>query len=255
MSAVTAKAFPNPRFPRRREGMYRPEGQLLAEIRRLAPNAPDTFDSVTTALEQGTPKPELIYWLIGEAARRPIEDPWTFDTVDKVRRDMDATLDAAGERGKTIHSWVEAYSKGAALDVSSVPSQFQGYAKAFADWAGTVSWNDIVFTEANVYNTTRGYAGTADLALRDRLGLVTLYDFKTQKDARVYRKTGLQLRGYKESDLIVIGNRAMPMFDIDQMKAIGLGPDGNWTPRTFDEDMDDFLAALRMYRWKNRGDR
>jgi hypothetical protein len=244
-----------PKFPRRRDGMYRPEPELLAAIRALIPHAPAEYDSVTTAMKQGVPAPELDYWKIGEAARRPIEDPWTFDTVEKVRRDMDASLEAAADRGKTIHSWIEAYAKGATLGVSSVPDQFQGYAKAFSDWAATVSWKHIVFTEANVYSTKHGYAGTADVALRDPLGLVTLYDFKTNKQARVYRSTGLQLRAYEQCDLIVLGGGVQLMPAIDSMRAIGLGPDGNWTPRSFSEDMGDFLAALRMYRWKKRGDR
>lgn len=228
-------------FPRRRDGFYHLDGKKYA--------------SVTTVIDSLS-KPALIIWGARTAASLVLNDPVTFDTAEKAAAGIYSARDKAADRGQTIHSWIEAYSKGAPLDPEAVPEAYQGYARAFLKWAGQFGLRDpeteILQTEANIYSDTHMYAGTTDLIARVRR-VTFLVDFKTSKDGSLYDEVGLQLAAYEGGEFILTRDTPparIPMPEITTTMAVGLGADGGVQTRLTNDPLRVFLALKEVWQWQ-----
>lgn len=100
------------------------------------------------------------------------------------------TLEKAAERGTSVHNGIENYIK---FGIRDVPEEHMGYFVAFLEWWNT--YNPVaVASEARLYNSLLGYAGTADLIVyaEDKL---TLIDCKSTYSVSEMT-CGVQLEAY-----------------------------------------------------------
>lgn len=221
-------------YPRRVNGYYRFDGRK--------------YVSVTTVL-QALAKPALVPWAARTAAEAIFEHPDEIDTTEKAVAAIYRKRDNAADRGSLIHSLAEAVARGAEIDLAGVPDAARGYAQAFVAWARVMQPTPL-FTEANVFSDTHGYAGTCDLIAVFPDKQIRLVDFKTSSD--VYRETGLQLEAYRQADFIVphVGEvRRIPLPTVVETAAVLLRPDGTFEYRTMRGDFEAFLALMRVWRW------
>ncbi len=221
-------------FPRLRNGWYHLDGRR--------------YVSVTTVL-QALAKPALVHWAARTAAEAVLANPEEVDTAEKAAAAIYRTRDRAADRGSLVHSFAEAYARGAALDTDGLPETVRGYGRAFRAWVETVRPVPL-FTEANVYSDRHGYAGTTDLiaAFPDRQ--VRLVDLKTTGD--VYLEVALQLEAYRQAEFIVphVGApRRIPMPPVAETAAVLLRPDGTYEHHVLRGDLRVFLALLEVWKW------
>jgi hypothetical protein len=163
----------------------------------------EEFDSVTTIINGGVPKPALKAW--GERTVAEIaydqRNVWSGmdrdEAVDYLKRAPFRTTDKAAAQGKDIHAWAEAYVLG--QPIPEPPLLQQPYRDSFMRFLD--DWQPVYeMTEATVYNRARRYAGTLDFIARiEPLGLV-LGDLKTGKG--VYGEVALQLAAYRHAEFI-----------------------------------------------------
>ncbi len=191
------------------------------------PLPPHEFEviSVTSAVEGGLPKPYLVGWAAKEAAMCAVDD---LDIVTKMveRGDEQAAInhikgaayrkrDAAGNRGTIVHSAIEAYIGGKPVDVEAVQAQLDEknvpksmHKSTFKMIDGVMEFlfdhePEIFWSEATVYNREHGYAGTADIIGRFKIGnsrLPAILDVKTSKD--IYNETAMQLAAYARGEFV-----------------------------------------------------
>ena len=113
-------------------------------------------------------------------------------TVQVIRHELrgaaTAERDAAGKLGTAVHDAAAEGKSLAEVDATVVPRLAQ-----YLDWL-TVSGAEILGSEFQVWNLTKGYAGTVDLLVRMRDGSIWLIDLKTGKG--VYGEHALQLIAY-----------------------------------------------------------
>lgn len=207
--------------------------------------------SVTTVL-QALAKPALVPWAARTAAEAVLEDPAVYDTAEKAAAVIYRKRDSAADRGSLVHSLAEVTARGAEIDLTGVPKDARGYAKAFVAWTGAMRPTPL-FTEANVYSDHHTYAGTCDLIAAFPDKQVRLVDFKTTGD--LYREVALQLEAYRQADFIVphVGEpRRIPLPTVAETAAVLLRPDGTYEYRTMKADLDVFLSLLRVWRWMHR---
>jgi hypothetical protein len=148
--------------------------------------------------------------------------------------------DAAG-RGTTVHSIVESY-KHTKEHIEAIPEQFKGYATAFYNW---VEDNDIEILEheRTVVSKQYEYAGTLDLLVKNKQSNRTfIIDVKTGKD--IYPESFLQLSAYKQA-LKEDGT------EVDDIAVLLLKEDGKYKFGQGEECLDVFLAAKKLFEWKN----
>lgn len=206
---------------------------------------------MTTVL-QALAKPALVPWAARTAAEAVLDDPATYDTVEKAAAAVYSKRDTAADRGSLIHGFAEATARGAEIDLAGVPEDARGHAQAFLAWTRAMRPTPL-FTEANVYSDAHAYAGTTDLiaAFPDRQ--VRLVDFKTTGD--LYREVALQLEAYRRADFIVphVGEpRRIILPPAAETAAVLLRADGTYEHRTMRGDLETFLALLRVWRWMHK---
>lgn len=236
MTAVTNKPF-----PRRRNGVYFLDNEK--------------YTSVTEILSVLS-KPALIPWAARTSAALVLDDPVKYDTAEKAAAGIYQVRDKAADRGALIHSWIEAYAKGAPLYPDEMPEAFQGYARAFLAWVEGSGFNSrhILQTEANVYSD-KGYAGTTDLitGLHDKIWML---DFKTSKDGAIYQEAHLQLAAYKHADFILTRDTPpmrVPMPAIDSTGVVALAADGTFNFKQTDAPFEVFLYLKAVHEWLKKG--
>lgn len=236
MTAVSTKTF-----PRRRDGFYPLDGKKYVAV-----------NTVLSCLA----KPALIPAAAKLSAALVLDDPETYSTSEKASAGVRLAWDKSADRGQTVHSWIEAYSKGAPLDPETVPEAYQGYARAFLKWADQFGLRDpeteILQTEANIYSDRYGYAGTTDLIARVRK-LTAMVDFKSSKDGTLYPEVSLQLAAYEAGDFILTRDfppKRIPMPEIGTTLAVGLAADGTFQTRMTDAPLEVFLALMRVWQWQ-----
>ena len=205
------------RIPRRAQGFYRD------------PVTGDRLRSVTTILNQGSPKEALIHWagnLVAETAIdnlpalvRASRNPETRQQAyDWLRRAHTRKKDERADVGSAVHALIEAHILGQPVpqELTENP-EFRPYVANFhrfvAEW-------DITFTasEMVVANYDDGYAGTLDYTLTSPLlthalkapaGAEFMGDTKTggELDGRtydggvkgVYPEAGVQMSAYRRA--------------------------------------------------------
>ncbi len=185
-------------------------------------------------------KPALRYWYGQMVFRAMAKDP-TLDEKEALAAPYRKNKEAK-DRGTTIHSIVEAWKHSQSY-LDSVPDKFNGYAQAFYKFLQDHKMS-IVTHERSVKSDLYKYAGTLDLLVkRNGNELPTIVDIKTGKD--IYPESFLQLSAYKQA-LKEEGQ------EVDGMMVILLGEDGGYKMEFKSEDyLDQFLACLKLYRWKN----
>lgn len=190
----------------------------------------ERFDSVTTIIGGGVPKPALKAWgerLVAETAYDR-HDIWTNmdrgEAVDWLKRSPFRETDRAAVQGSDIHDWAEKYVLGAPVTVEDAPEAQRPYLDGFLAFLSDFS-PTYEMTEASVYNRHYRYAGTLD-AIVDVPGVGRLLmDYKTGKG--VYGEVAMQLAAYRYAEFVGLpdGTEA-PMPAVDGAAVLHLTPGG-----------------------------
>jgi len=190
------------------------------------PQPPHEFEvlSVTTAMKSLS-KPFLVGWAAKMSAECAVEDHEIIGMWLK-KGDIQSALKhikearyrdsgAKGDRGTIVHSAIEAYIGGKPVDPEAVQAQLdeKGVPKSmhkstFKMIDGVMEFlfdhePEIFWSEATVYNREHGYAGTADIIGRFKIGksrLPAILDVKTSKD--IYNETAMQLAAYARGEFV-----------------------------------------------------
>lgn len=233
--------------------------------------------SVTTAIGNGLPKPYLVGWAAKVTAEAAVED---YDiigqmlakdnpkgAVDYLKQSRFRDMAAKADRGTIVHSALEAYVDGVTLDEKTIHEQLREahvptkmYKTATAMISGLKDFLDdeepeIVWSEATVYSRKHGYAGTADLIAKMRIGdtwAPVILDIKTSK--AIYNETALQLAAYARADFVGKDDGTeVPLFDDGSVAEYGIvvrpKPTGGYEKAVFDlndEVFALFLACLEI---------
>jgi uncharacterized protein YlaN (UPF0358 family) len=142
-------------------------------------------------------KPALIPWAVGKAlnlVRQNVdllkEDPET--VLRMAKEEPDNLRDLAGDIGRAIHAWAEAYIKNEPTEMPEDPKVTRGV-MAFVDWV-TATGAKLLEAERVIYSRELDFAGRLDLILEID-GRRYLGDIKTGKG--VYVEALAQTAGYQ----------------------------------------------------------
>lgn len=213
----------------------------------------ETFDSVTTILSGGVPKPALTSWAAKSVAEyvaanlaevSAIAAKDTAAAIDLMKGSPWRQRDAAAVQGSAIHAWAEAHVLGKAPAAPPKAQQpyLDGFLRFLDDWRPVYE-----MSEATVYSRRYGYAGTLDaIALLD--GARTLIDYKTGKG--VYGEVALQLAAYRFAEFVGMPNGdEAPMPSVDAAAVLHLTPEGYFLiPVTADEVAFRFFLYAQQVR-------
>ena len=213
----------------------------------------ETFDSVTTILSGGIPKPALTNWAAKSVAEyvaanldevRAIASKNTAAAIDLMKGSPWRQRDAAALQGSAIHAWAEAHVLG--QDPPAPPKAHKPYLDGFLRFLD--EWQPAYeMSEATVYSRQYGYAGTLD-AIATLDGARTLIDYKTGKG--VYGEVALQLAAYRFAEFVGMPNGdEVPMTPVDGAAVLHLTPDGYvLIPVTADEVAFRFFLYAQQVR-------
>ena len=196
------------------------------------------FISVTNVLSI-IDKPALRYWFGKQVYYAMIQEP-TLDEKAALSAPYTKNTDAK-TRGTTVHSIVEHY-KHTKEYIDTIPEKYQGYAKAFYNW---VKDNDIEIMEheRTVWSQKYQFAGTLDMLVKNKQsGRMFIIDVKTGKD--IYPEAYLQLSAYEQG-------LKEENIEVDSLAVLLLMEDGKSKFGEGKSDMEAFLAAKRLWEWKN----
>lgn len=213
----------------------------------------EVFDSVTTIISGGVPKPALINWAARSVAEFAVGNLATLAAtaaeqgpdaaVELARAAPSSQRDAAGAVGTAVHAWAEAHALGAepAPPTAAQRPYLDALNEFWRDWRPV-----YVGAEMTVYNRQWGYAGTLDAVL-DMAGARWLLDAKTGKG--VYGEVALQLAAYRSAEFVGLpdGTEA-PMPQVDRCAVLHLRPEGyRLVPVTAGPDeLASFLYAQQV---------
>jgi hypothetical protein len=190
------------------------------------------FPSVTTILGAIVPKPQLLRWyeecgataaVILERSRYlgNIRPENAVHAVREAGNGAEAHLRDAGNRGKRVHSVLEAYAAtGDVPNPAAFPESDRGYIRGLIRWLLKAD-PQIEQFERLVANPGRQYAGRYDI--RGKVyGLDLIVDLKTNRRAAIYREALLQIAGYDLAEAASGGKSA------DGGMVVAVGPDGTY---------------------------
>ncbi len=191
------------------------------------PQPPHEFEvvSVTRAISGGLPKPFLIGWAAKTAAECAVRDHDVVTSflekgdersaVDHIKGARFRDMEAKADRGTVVHAALESYLAGQKVDKDTIEAQLTEASVPKGLWRSAAAMinglmeflydeePEVLWSESTVYSRTHGYAGTADLVAKMRVGSSTvpvILDVKTSK--RVYDETALQLAAYARADFV-----------------------------------------------------
>lgn len=223
------------------------------------------YPSVTTILDV-LDKPALMWWaanlerqacetaLLDVLGQEGAKDPlWVLGEMGKRLQGAKAFIrekDKAASTGTAAHAWIEWRTRqllGEKVgDEPEIPEPAQWAVESWKDWAKEVDFQPIAAERVIYCSSCCGYAGTFDWIARVR-DVVTLGDIKTSK--AIYPEAFLQNIAYRhaaerlglttEQGLIV----RLPKVTTDPTFETMVVPD---------IPLDDFTAALRLWKWKRR---
>jgi len=197
------------------------------------------YVSVTNALSV-IDKPALRYWFGQQVFRAYAANP-NLNEKEALQAPWKTTHKAA-DRGSTVHSIVEHW-KQTKEHLTTVPTQYKGYAEAFYKWVET---NKVVVkgNERTVYSDMYHFAGTLDLEVEINGNKeLMIVDIKTGKN--LYPEVELQLAGYEET-YTEKGKKV-------RKAALLLKEDGSYKFEEYTKDrLHEFLACLKLWQWKNK---
>lgn len=189
---------------------------------------------VTTLINSGLPKPQLIDWAARTVAEYVADNPGDIASLREAGRDElvaflkvrhNAIRDAAGARGTEIHDYAQQFLDGA--DDLEVPAELLGYVEACVAFMD--DWRvQPVLVETPVAHRVWQYCGTLDLVADVYDGTRRIIDWKSARSG-IWGETGLQLAGYANAEfyLDADGNeQPMAGLNITNGLAVWLRPDG-----------------------------
>lgn len=215
----------------------------------------DKIPGVTSVIDV-LDKPALRDWYARTAAERAVNEWETLaelpvtERLERIRYGARDKTQAAALRGTQIHDLGQKLVHGEDVEV---PDQHVGPAQAYARWLDR--WQiEPIASETPLASVQHGYGGTADLwakvGVRD--GALALIDIKTGKG--IYSEVGLQMAGYRFSDLIQPEKTVeIPTPEVELVYVAHVLPDDVRTvPITADRDVfRTFLYLLQVYRARN----
>ena len=203
---------------RKNEKYYLPHGRI--------------YPSVTTILSV-IAKPGLMPWATRITAQ-----------VMKANRDMDVEAAAAtykdighsaAVRGTEVHRIIQE-------EAEYIPEKLKGYINAYHKWVEKEGIK-VEARELTVFSDENKYAGTLDLTCTDKARKMWIVDIKT---GGVYAEHFLQLEAYRAA-LEEMGTPGLWSTGILKLSA-----DGSYTFITRKEDLSTFLAAKKIWEWKQK---
>lgn len=232
--------------------------------------------SVTSAMKS-LAKPFLVGWAAKMAAECAVEDHAIIAAMLE-KGDKTAALNhikqaryrdagGKGDRGTIVHSAIEAYVEGKKIDLDHVQSELEEKAVPERLWKATYKMIDgvaeflfdtepeILWSESTVYSREHGYAGTADLIAKVKIGrskLPAVIDVKTGKS--IYNEVAMQLTAYGRADFVGLDDGTeVPLLKSGEPVRHGIcirpTASGRYERGNFDltdEVFDKFLACLEL---------
>lgn len=197
------------------------------------------YISVTTVLGIIS-KPDLLPWVAVETYKAMKEKP-DMD-VKEAMKAYENARDKAANRGSLVHSMIEVYKSNQTVIDADIPGM--DYYSSFVKFM-VEQKPEFIYQEKIVFNTVDGYAGKFDLLARIN-GEVTLTDFKTNKDGKLYPEIQLQLSAYADTV-----NQTDTNVSVSRIMGVALSPTG-YNHQYFERDSVSFGHALELYKWKNK---
>ena len=132
------------------------------------------------------------------------------------------------------------------LDRSDLDPRLEGYLASIRLFYKE-NVKKVLLIEKPVCDPHFGYAGKPDLVYINKRDRVVVDDFKTPK--RPHPAWQLQTAAYKRAI-----ERSYPEIKIQERGGVQLRPDGTYARHVHKDpqDIDDFLAALRVLRYKQK---
>ena len=203
-------------------------------------------------------KPGLRYWFAKTVAEEAVENFSTvLDLVGKQRHD--AAIDflkrapgrqsgKAAETGTVVHGLVEQLNRGE--DLGPIHPDYEPFITRYRKFLDDFQ-PEFLEVEATLWNSTVGYAGTADAIARISNEVVVL-DLKTGKSG-IYPETGLQLCAYANAEFVMEPNGdRRPLPKIEAAAAVHLRPEKcQVIPIRLGPDVFETFVALRsVFHWE-----
>ena len=168
--------------------------------------------------------------------------PWLFTFRDRDNDEKMEMLNAAAKRGTAVHQITEDLDHGKDLPDKMAP-ELEPYVQAYIKFK---SQNDIEITEIEkfVFNLEWWYAGALDRVMTIN-GTPAIVDLKTGQPADT---TGIQLAAYLLAYEKMGGKSGLARFGLYLRK------NGTYKliPYRNTDDLPNFLAAVRVFRFKKR---
>jgi hypothetical protein len=203
------------------------------------PPTEETFESVTTRIGKGVPKPAIPNWTAKMVATAAVEKVaiWSQmsddDAIGWLKGAAYRDTEKAAIKGTDVHDWVDKYTRGMPVTVEGAPEVQRGYLKSFLRFVGEMkpTWE---MSEATVYSREHGYAGTLDalLTLDDTAAEATglhglgLVDYKTTRSG-IFPEVALQLAAYRYAEFVgLVDGSEIPMPAVQWCAGLWLKPTG-----------------------------
>ena len=165
------------------------------------------YPSVTTIRRMAGLSFPLHQWAITQVVNRSVDhvsdlnrmltsnDPLVTTAAKTwLRQAADEERDRAASLGKRVHKAVEEGKNLGQVDKDVVP-----YLKHYANWLATTGFKTLR-SEAQVYNLSKGYAGSFDLLGEDKRKDIHIVDLKTGKNT--YPEHALQATAYSLGEFV-----------------------------------------------------
>ncbi len=198
-------------------------------------------------------KPALRWWFGREVFYAMAKNPNL--TEQEAMSAPSQTSAKAIERGRTIHSIVEAWEQ-KGTQITTIP-EYENYAKAFYAWVKDYKM-ELVAHEKTVFSETYGYAGTLDLLTKNN-GDIWVIDVKTGKD--IYDEAFLQVSAYmratyeadpKDLKKAIKDWRPFPLVPATRGGVLLLQDTGKYKFAECEDYFDYFLNAKKLWEFQNR---
>lgn len=187
-------------------------------------------------------KPALRYWFGQEVYYAMLKNP-SLNEKEALSAPYSSSTGSAN-RGKTVHSIVEAYKVTGKIQVAE---EYQLFADAFYQFMDEMK-PDIIEQEKTVFDEAQMIAGTLDMYCSIN-GRLYVLDVKTGKD--IYAESELQLSAYAHmlrSEGKKVDGIAVLLLEIGADKK----PTGKYKFATREECWDVFVHAKKLYEWQNK---
>jgi hypothetical protein len=219
---------------------------------------------VTTILNDGIPKPQLINWAANATAEGAVNDWDNLAQLPPAARlkalqgiRYDVTNKAKG-KGTAVHKYAEQLVQG--HEVTGIPDELRPYTDNYVRFIDTFQL-DPILVEVVIVNYRFGYAGTLDLVAELTSPLssereIFLLDIKTGERG-IYPETAVQLSAYRYAEAYVdSAGDEQPMIPVTGTGAIHVTADDAVLIPTVSgpEQLTTFRIAQKIAEYKKDDD-